>query len=141
MAELVDVGGQQYKRRSPLGAWGLAFLTLGIYYYVYHFKVNDEARRFLGDDSIKPGISLLAITLGIFLLVPPYISIYRTGDRIRRMEQHAGVVSEVSPALGLLGALFLLLHIPYFQEHLNRVWDRYAPKMTPLPGAAPPPPA
>lgn len=140
MAELIEIGGQQYERRSPLGAWGLAFLTLGIYAFVYHYKVNDEARRFLGDETINPGVSVLAVTLGIFLIVPPYISYYRTGERIRRMQQQAGVPNEVSPALGLLAAVVMILHIPYFQEHLNRIWERYAPQSTPLPGAAPPPP-
>jgi uncharacterized protein DUF4234 len=141
MAELIEIGGQQYKRRSPLAAWGLAFLTLGIYSFVYHYKVNDEARRFLGDETIKPGVSVLAVTLGILLIVPPYISYYRTGDRIRRMEQHAGLGNELSPALGLLAALVMILHIPYFQEHLNRIWERYSPARTSLPGAAPAPPA
>jgi uncharacterized membrane protein YidH (DUF202 family) len=141
VAELVEIDGQQYKRRSPLGAWGLAFLTLGIYAFVYHYKVNDEARRFLGDDTIKPGIAVLAVTLGVLLIVPPYISYYRTGERIRRMEQYVGQANELSPALGLLGAVVMILHIPYFQEHLNRIWQRYAPQHTPLPGAAPLPPA
>ena len=140
MAEIVEVGEQRYTRRNPLGAWGLAFLTLGIYYFVWHYKVNDEARRFLGDETIQPWIAVLAVTLGALVLVPPYVSVYRTGERMRRMQQHARVTNEVSAALGLLGAFFLILNLPYYQENLNRVWERYAPTQQ-LPAAAPPPPS
>lgn len=34
MADIVTIDGQEYKRRSPLGAWGLVFLTLGVYGFV-----------------------------------------------------------------------------------------------------------
>jgi hypothetical protein len=134
MAELITIGGQQFTRRKPLGAWGLYFLTLGIYFFVWHYKVNDEARRFLGDERIRPGISLLAVTLGILVIVPVYVSIYRTGQRIALMEERAGVPDQLSPAIGLLAAFVLALHILVMQEHLNKVWGRYVP----VPAAAPP---
>ena len=28
MAEVLNIGGQEFKKRSPLGAWGLLFLTV-----------------------------------------------------------------------------------------------------------------
>jgi uncharacterized membrane protein HdeD (DUF308 family) len=141
MAETLNIGGQEFKKRSPLGVWGLTIITLSIYYFVWYYKINDEARRYLGDDSIKPGVSVLAVTLGILLIVPPYVSIYRTGERVRRMEEKAGVVSEVSPALALLASFFLALHIPYVQEHLNKVWRRYETSAAAQPAVPPPPTA
>jgi hypothetical protein len=134
MAEIITIGGQRFTRRKPLGAWGLYFLTLGIYFFVWHFKVNDEARRFLGDERIRPGISLLAVTLGALVIIPAYVSIYRTGQRIALMEERAGVPEQISPAIGLLAAFVLALHIVVMQEHLNKVWGRYVP----VPAAAPP---
>ena len=128
MAEMVTVEGQQYKKRGPLGAWGLVFLTLGIYGFVWYYKINDETRRYLEDESIKPGIALLAVLLGWIIIVPPFVSYYRTGQRIERMESKAGVSPPISPALGLLAALVLAVHVLYMQEHLNRVWDRAAPR-------------
>jgi Domain of unknown function (DUF4234) len=125
MAEVLNIGGQEFKKRSPLGAWGLLFLTIGIYYFVWYYKINDEARRYLGDETIKPGVSLLAILLGWVLIVPPFISMYRTGTRIQRMQQKAGVAQEISPALALLASFFLSLNVPYMQENLNKVWRRY----------------
>jgi hypothetical protein len=44
------------------------------------------------------------------------------------MESKAGVSPSISPALGLLAALVLAVHVLYMQEHLNRVWDRAAPQ-------------
>ena len=135
MAELISVEGETYKKRSPLGAWGLLFITLGIYFFVWHYKVNDEARRFLRDASIKPGVALVAVLLGWILIVPVFVSIYRTGDRVQRMQERAGVVSQVSPALGLLASLFLSLQVPYLQEGLNKVWQMS--RAIPLPPAGP----
>lgn len=128
MAELISVEGETYTKRNLLGAWGLIFLTLGIYLFVWHYKVNDEARRYLRDPSIKPGIALLAVLLGWIILVPPFVSIYRTGERVQRMQERAGVVSQVSPALGLLAAFFLSLQVPYLQEGLNRIWQVFPGK-------------
>jgi hypothetical protein len=131
MAEIVSVEGQSYKKRNPLGAWGLGFITVGIYYFVWYYKINDEARRYLSDESIRPGIALLAVTLGVLILVPPFVSIYNTGGRIVRMEQKASVSNEISPGLGLLASFVLSLHIVYMQEHLNRVWDQAATSTMP----------
>lgn len=44
------------------------------------------------------------------------------------MQAQAGGEPAVSPALGLLAALVLSLHVVYMQEHLNRIWDRAAPQ-------------
>jgi len=137
MAEVLNIGGQQFKKRSPLASWGLLFLTIGIYYFVWYYKINDESRRYLGDENIKPGVSLLAIILGWVLIVPPYVSMYRTGQRIQRMQQKAGVTQEISPALGVLASIFLALNVPYMQENLNKVWRRYE---TAVPQAGPPAP-
>ena len=50
MAQTVVIGNQAYKKRNIVGVWlGLPFITLGIYSYVWIYKVNNEARRFLRD--------------------------------------------------------------------------------------------
>lgn len=134
MAEVVTVGGQEHKKRSPLGAWGLVFLTLGIYGFVWYYKINDEARRYLEDESIRPGIALLAILIGWVIIIPPYVSIYRTGQRIVRMQEKAGMDQRMSPALGLVAFLFLSLHVVYMQEQLNRLWERAAVPVGPAGG-------
>ncbi len=127
MAEVVSIEGEEYKKRSVLGVWGLTLITLGIYGYVWYFKINDEARRFLRDEKIRPGISVLALIPGFILIVPPFISIYRTGERIMRMQEKAGVTQQVQPVIGILTYLVASLHTAYYQSHLNKVWERAVP--------------
>jgi hypothetical protein len=140
MAEVLNIGGQEFKKRSPLGVWGLSIITIGIYGFVWWYKINDEARRYLGDENIKPGVSVLALIPGFILLVPPFISTYRTGERIVRMEQKAGVQQQVSPALGILTYIVYWIVGPYYQSHLNKIWDRYLQPAQPQQYAGPPTP-
>jgi len=139
MAEIVTIEGQQFKKRSPWGAWGLAIVTLGIYGFVWYYKINDEARRYLRDDTIKPGISVLAVVLGWVIIVPPFVSYYRTAERVSKMEANAGIQKSVEPVLGLIAAIIYALHIPYLQSHLNKIWERYQVATPAMPGVATPP--
>ena len=140
MSQAVMLGNETYKKRNVVGVWlGLPFVTLGIYSYVWIYKVNDEARRFLRDDSIKPGLSVLAFFPGFILIVPPFVAIYRLGTRIARMEEAAGIPSRASGGIGLLLAFVFSLYPLYYQSHLNGLWDRYLqPSSAPLPPALPP---
>ena len=81
---------------------GLSIITLGIYWFYWYYKINDEIRRFQKDESVRPGMALLAITLGWFIIVPPFISVYNTSLHIAAMEQRAGVVQQISPALNVI---------------------------------------
>ena len=68
MSQTVVVGNQTYKQRNLFAVWfGLPFITFSIYSYVWIYKVNDEARRFLKDDSIRPVMSVLAFIPGAIL--------------------------------------------------------------------------
>jgi len=125
MAETLQIGGYEFKKRNPLGVWLLSLVTLGIYFFVWYYKINSEARDYLGDSEISPGIALLAVTLGLLIIVPPFVSTYRTGQRIERMQQKAGVTDSVSPGIGLLLFIVWRLDTVYYQEHLNRIWRRY----------------
>jgi hypothetical protein len=143
VAEIVTIGGQRYKKRQPLGVLGLSIVTLGIYWYYWYYKTNDEIRRFERDDTVRPGVALLAITLGWLILVPPFISVYNTSSHIVRMEQRLGIQQQLSPALNVIFLLIVGIVIPvYTQEHLNRVWDTAARRTVPppAPGELPAPP-
>jgi hypothetical protein len=141
MSQTVVIGNQGYKKRNIVGVWlGLPFITLGIYSYVWIYKVNNEARRFLRDDSIKPGLSVLAFFPGSILIVPPFVAIYRLGKRIARMEEAGGSPSRASGGLGLLFIFVFSLYSLYYQSHLNALWDRYIGAGIAPPAAMPPPP-
>jgi hypothetical protein len=122
---------------------GLSLVTVGIYAIWLHYRMNEDARLFLRDDSIRPGVSVLAITLGWFVIVPPFISIYRTGERVERMELQAGVRDTISPALFLVIWIFVSFLIEAWAvEHVNRALDASAGGAGVAPtGSLPPPPA
>jgi len=138
MAQTVVVGGETFKRRNIVGVWlGLPLITFGIYHLVWYYKINNEARRFLRDEGIKPAISLLAITLGAFLIIPPFVSVYQTGVRIQRMQERAGLPSRLEPVVALLLTFVFGLHTLYIQSHLNQIWDMYLRSGPAQPGILP----
>ncbi|MFZ2034324.1 MAG: DUF4234 domain-containing protein [Candidatus Dormiibacterota bacterium] len=138
MSQLVVIGNQTYKKRNIFAVWlGLPLITLGIYSFVWIYKVNDEARRFLGDNSIRPALSVLAFIPGGILIIPPFIAIYRLGTRIARMEAAAGSPNRAEPVVGLVLGFVFSLYSLYYQDHLNGLWDRYLPSGGPPPALPP----
>jgi amino acid transporter len=141
MATTVTIDGERYLRRDALGVAVLSVITLGIYFFYWYYKLNDEARRYLRDESIRPGIALLAVLLGWIVIVPPFVSGYRTAERVLRMQERSGAVAKMSPVIALILMLFVGIVYPwYLQAGVNDVWDAATSGGS---GAAPlpPPPA
>ena len=127
MAEIVTIDGQQYKKRNPLGVLGLSFLTLGVYFFVWYYKINDELRRAENDEGISPTRSLMAMIFGWLIIVPPFIAMYNTAKHVQSLETRRGVGQTVEPALTVvLMFLFSFGNGIYVQEHLNRAWGASA---------------
>lgn len=129
MAERIELEGGVYVKRSPTGAWLLTVATLTVYFFVWYYKVNDETRRFLRDDTIRPWHSVLAIFPGVMLIVPYFVSLYRTAERIRLVEERAASPKQLRPLWGdVFGFLTLLTFalmggcLWYYQNHLNAAW-------------------
>jgi hypothetical protein len=125
MAEEFQVGTTYVKIRNPFGVFVLAIVTLGIYYVVWYYKVNRELRDAAGID-VSPVTAILAITIGWVIIVPPFVSWYRTFERIQQAQRQAGLATEVNPILGFvlyLVALYLLpVELLYAQDELNKLW-------------------
>ena len=136
MAATVRVDGQSYLKRSPLGVLGLSIITLGIYWLYWYYQ-----GRFKNDETVRPGVALLAVTVGWLVIVPPFISVYNTSSHVEQMESRYDVAGRISPAINVI--LLLLISVGtgiYTQEHLNRVWEvASGDSASPLP--APPPPS
>ena len=90
--------GTDSLKRSLLVVLGLSLITLGIYGLYWYFKVNEEIKRYTGDQTISPGRSFAAVFPGL-LNVPPFIAYYNTSNHIVRMQQQRGLASQISPAL------------------------------------------
>ena len=109
MAEVVPLSGTQttVKLRHPLGIIGLMLITLGIYFWFWWYYVNREMRDFgesRGTDECgtSPGTSLLAVTLGAFIIVPPFVSIFKGFKRMNASSALAGSGDGFDAGLGLL---------------------------------------
>jgi hypothetical protein len=77
------------------------------------------------DIGMSPGMSVLAVTLGAFLIIPPFVSIWDTGKRMQLTQRAANVH-------GGSGLLWFVLHIipvaslfaaVYLQYQLNNAWE------------------
>jgi H+/Cl- antiporter ClcA len=140
VAETVTIQGQQYLKREPLGVLGLSFITFGIYFFYWYYKINDEIRRFENDQSISPTRSLMAIIFGWLIIVPPFIAMYNTAKHIQAVEQRLAIQPQLEPALVIVIMLFVSIgNGVYIQEHLNRVWDAAGGMQVPASSAAVPP--
>ena len=118
------VTGLAGKRRHPLAVWLLTLITFGIYGLVWYYKINREARDMGAGTS--PGTSLLAVTLGAFIIVPPFVSIYNTGERIAASQRAAGIAPTCNPLVGLLLWIFVFsTGSVYYQAEMNKIWDYY----------------
>jgi Domain of unknown function (DUF4234) len=125
VAETVTIEGTPYLKRNPLGVLGLSLITLGIYFFYWYWKINDELSTFGHDDTISPTRSLMAILFGWIIIVPPFIAIYNTAKHVQNDEQRLGIQPQLEPALTMVFLLlFSIVNGLYIQEHLNRLWDR-----------------
>ncbi len=135
MAEQLTVHGVPVKIRRPWGVFLLALVTFGIYYFVWYYKINKELNRYglavssgTNPLAVSPGVAVLAISIGAFLIVPPFVSAWRTFARIRRAQELAGLEERINHGLGFLLFLLAFVLLPfelvYAQSHLNRIWRR-----------------
>jgi hypothetical protein len=118
------------KRRNVFAVWlGLPIITLGIYSLVWWYKVNRET-RFNPRTRVSPFVSLIAVTLGAFLIIPVFVSVYRTGQRIADAQRAAGLPPTCTPVLGLVLAFFFSLFTLYYQSEMNKIVDAYPGAVT-----------
>jgi len=131
----VVADGLAMKRRNPVGAWlGLPLVTLGIYHFVWYFKIHKEMVQFDRRRHISPAGSMLVILLLGWTVIAPLISYFNTGKRIANAQRAAGLPATCSAGLGLLLCFVFGLQVLYYQMELNKVVDRYqAPEGTQVP--------
>jgi hypothetical protein len=141
MAEMVTIAGQQYKKRNPLGVLGLTIITLGIYFLIWYYKINDEVQRAENDQTMSPTRSPHGDDLR---LADHRSAVHRHVQHrkhVQAMETRFGVGQTVEPALTVvLMLVFTFGNGIYIQEHLNRAWDAAGSHAPAQPWPTPPPP-
>ncbi len=127
---VVNEHGATAKIRNPWLVALFTLITIGIYYLFWYYFVNREMADYGEANKVdighSPGMSLVAITIGSFIIVPPFVSIFHTGTRMRITRRVAG-----RPG-GSAGLFFLLWIVPvvsifssaYLQSQLNGAWER-----------------
>ena len=123
MAEEIAIRGSNYpaKQRNPLAPFGLSIITLGIYGIFWYYYVNKELAELgkargsteLGDN---PMMSVLAITLGVFIIVPPFVSYWNTWKRNDTARKMFGVSEGIDPVPGFLLTIFIWIAGAYFLQ-------------------------
>lgn len=135
MAEAVQIVNtdQQGKIRNPLGVIGLMIITLGIYGIVWYYKVNKEMATIgqshgTDEAGTSPGMSVLAVTLGVFaFLIPPFVSVYKSCGRLRKTQELTGAPEGMDPVLLFLLWVFLSpIAYYFFQTNLNKALEAQA---------------
>jgi hypothetical protein len=117
--------GRAGKTRNIWLVWLVwPLITLGIYHLVWWYKINREARDFDENIKVEPLLSLLALVPGAVIIIPPFVSVYRTGERIGQMQEDAGMGRSCNGWIGLVLSFFLSLHALYYQSELNHIWAR-----------------
>jgi hypothetical protein len=135
VAQEVEFGaGGGGKIRSFWVGLGLTIITFGIYYFFWYYFVNDELRDVgleNGDQNLgqsSPAMSVLAVLVGGFVFIPPLLSVYNYGQRIKRAQRLGGVErhEQISPVAAFLlafpGGLLVIpafIHYWYVTKHQN----------------------
>ncbi len=115
--------GRAGKTRNIFLVWLIwPLITLGIYHLVWWYKINKEARDFDARIQVNPVLSVLALALVFIIIVPPFVSVYRTGDRIAQMQEAAGLQRSCTAVIGLIGMFVASLQSLYYQAELNKIW-------------------
>ena len=118
----VTVGRRVGKTRGPVVVWLLCLVTFGIYYLVWWYKINREVHDFDPSIEVSPGVATLAVSVGSLVVVPPIVSMIRTGQRIADAQRGAGLPATCSGVVGFLLSLVLGVNVIYYQAMLNQVW-------------------
>lgn len=131
MAEEVPIPGSEKgaKIRNIFVVVILLIVTLGIYGVFWWYFVNREMAdlgraRQTNELGTSPGTSVLAITLGAFVIVPAILSLIGTFKRVQATQRLTGHTEVLN---GWIALVLLLVVAPafyaYLQSGLNSSWE------------------
>ena len=109
------------KTRESVVEW-LLCLFVPFYSLFWIHRASKEMQEWSGGRiDYNAGSTIAALTIGAFVLIPPFVAIISFGGRIREAQRLAGLEQTVSGG-GFLGRLFLFGYgYKYAQDALNEV--------------------
>ena len=110
--------------RSRLAVILLSVATLGIYFFYWFYKVNEEAARIRNDRRARPFVSLLALTVGSVLVVPFFRTLWTTADRVGYATGSIATFGGKLLVCLLLSPLAIVIYPLWVQGKLNAYADR-----------------
>jgi hypothetical protein len=123
MTQEIEIRGSNYRGKNR-GPWTVILLTLvtigiyGIFWYYYMNKELAELGKARGTDQLgtNPGTSVLAVTLGVFIIVPPFVSVWNTWKRHDAARKMFGVTEGIDNVPGFLLNIFISPAAYYFMQ-------------------------
>jgi hypothetical protein len=97
----------------------ISIVTLGIGGLVWYYLINADAKRLAQNKGWSPGLSVVAVTLGAFLIIPPFVSIWRTWSRVREATNADGMNAGLQLVLCFI-PLVNIAYSGYLQSKLNQ---------------------
>jgi hypothetical protein len=118
---------RETKVRGPVWAGIFSLVTLGIYalYWIYvTAKDLSEYGKAKGYDlGQNPTMTLLAITIGWIIIVPPLVALWRLTKRVQHAQRLAGVSDRLNGWIALVTYLLISpVYFAYTQSELNKAW-------------------
>jgi hypothetical protein len=107
----------------------LSIVTLGIAGLVWYYKINKDAKRLAANKGWSPALSVAAVTLGSIIIVPLFVSVWRTWSRVRVATDADGMSAGIQFCLCFIPVVSLA-YFGYLQWKLNWAIDtRLAPPL------------
>jgi Domain of unknown function (DUF4234) len=106
------------KERSIVAWYLIGIVTLGIGFVVWYYKLNKDAKVYANNNAWSPGLSVVAITIGAILVIPPIVSHWRTWTRVREATSSGGMSAGLQFCFVFI-PLVNLAYWAYLQSKLN----------------------
>ena len=114
-------GGSPIGTRESVVEW-LLCLFIPFYNVYWVHRASKEMEAYSGGRiDYNAGSTIAALTIGAFVLIPPFVAIFSFGGRVRRAQEIAGVEPRAS-GIGFFGRLLLLGYgYKWIQDQLNEI--------------------
>ena len=107
-------------KRNILLWYVLTIFTAGIGGIVWYYKINKDAKILADSKTWSPAVSVLAITLGCLLIIPAYVSYWKSWGRVRQATNADGMATGIQFCLIFI-PIVNLAYLGYLQSKLNGV--------------------